>query len=225
MSDATLVEAPRQRKTRAEHAKIKAGERLDGGDDPAQAARHRQNDIAARWTQQHDETDYGYNHHRHADAATQLLQHYVVTSANGHDRPVLDERLDTATRAAEERQRPGSAASAGRAAERDADVAKPGLASQRHEQGTRAAPWTADQKASNRNKSTVRARVAPICGAQAAMAGHVIRTFGLARAKVKSGRRNLTYHRQRRVPLTAIETRRLAGLAAGLGGLTAPGVA
>ena len=91
--------------------------------------------------------------------------------------------------------------------------------------GTRAAPLTEDQKASNRKKSSVRARVEHIFGAQAAMNGHVIRTIGLERAKVKIGLLNLTYTMKRLVQLYAIEIRRLAGLAAGLEGITAPLVA
>ena len=91
--------------------------------------------------------------------------------------------------------------------------------------GTRAAPLTEDQKASNRKKSSVRARVEHIFGAQAAMNGHVIRTIGLERAKVKIGLLNLTYNMKRLVQLSAIEIRRLAGLAAGLEGITAPLVA
>ena len=91
--------------------------------------------------------------------------------------------------------------------------------------GTRAAPLTEDQKASNRKKSSVRARVEHIFGAQAAMNGHVIRTIGLERAKVKIGLLNLTSNMKRLVQLSAIEIRRLAGLAAGLEGITAPLVA
>lgn len=87
--------------------------------------------------------------------------------------------------------------------------------------GTRAAPLTEDQKASNRKKSSVRARVEHIFGAQAAMNGHVIRTIGLERAKVKVGLLNLTYNMKRLVQLSAIEIRRLGGLAAGLEGITA----
>jgi hypothetical protein len=54
------------------------------------------------------------------------------------------------------------------------------------------------------------------------MNGHIIRTLGLERAKVKIGLLNLTYNMRRWVPLTAIATRRLAGLAASPAGVTAP---
>jgi IS5 family transposase len=222
MIDATCVEAPRQRNSRAENAKIKAGEIPAGWDDPAQAAKRRQKDTDARWTKKNDENHYGYKNHLNADAATQLIQDYAITPANVHDSQVFDALLDTQSLDAEGGKRPVYADSAYRSAEREADLAERGLESQIHEKGTRAAPLTDDQKAANRKKSTVRARVEHIFGAQAAMGGHVVRTIGLERAKVKIGLLNLTYNMKRLVQLTAIETRRLAGPATSPDGVTAP---
>jgi IS5 family transposase len=96
MIDATFVEAPRQRNSRTENAKVKAGELPDGWDDPEQAAQRRQKDPDARWTQKNDETHYGYQNPINADAATQLLQGHAVTLAPVHDRQVIDDLLDTA---------------------------------------------------------------------------------------------------------------------------------
>jgi IS5 family transposase len=222
MIDATFVEAPRQWNSRAENATLKAGEIPAGWDDPEQAAKRRQKDTDARWTKKNDATHYGDKNHINADAATQLIQDDAVTPANGHDRQVVDDLIDTETRTPEDGKRPVYADSAYRSAEREADLAKRGLESQIHDKGTRAAPLTDDQKAANRKKSTVRARVEPIFGVQSAMDGHVIRTIGLERAKVKIGLLNLTYNMRRLVPLTAIETRKLAGLAASAAGVTAP---
>jgi IS5 family transposase len=225
MIDATFVEAPRQRNSREDNAKIKAGERPEGWDDPEQVAKRRQKDTEARWTKKNDETHYGYKNHINADAATKLIQHYAVTPAHVHDSQVFDDLLDTETRTAEDRKRPVYADSAYRSAEREADLAEQGLESQIHEKGTRAAPLTEEQKASNRKKSTVRARVEHIFGAQAAMDGHVIRTIGLERAKVKISLLNLTYNMKRLMQLTAIETRRLAQRAAEREGTPVPGMA
>jgi len=74
MIDATFVEAPRQRNSREENAKIKAGETPDGWDDPEQAAKRRQKDTEARWTKKNAETHYGYKNHVNADAGTKLIQ-------------------------------------------------------------------------------------------------------------------------------------------------------
>ena len=53
------------------------------------------------------------------------------------------------------------------------------------------------------------------------MNGHVIRTIGLERAKVKIGLLILTHNMKRLLQLTAIETRRLAHRAAYQQGSTA----
>jgi transposase, IS5 family len=58
-----------------------------------------------------------------------------------------------------------------------------------------------EQKQSDRRKSKVRARVEHIFGAQQAMGGHLVRTIGLARAKVKIGLMNLVYNMRRLVQL------------------------
>ena len=224
MIDATFVEAPRQRNSREENAKIKAGETPDGWDDPEQAAKRRQKDTDARWTKKNHETHYGYKNHINADAATKLIQEYAVTPAHVHDSQVFEDLLDTETRNAEDQKRPVYADSAYRSAEREDHLAEQGLASHIHEKGTRAAPLTDEQQASNRKKSTVRARVEHIFGAQAAMGGHGVRTIGLERAKVKIGLMNLAYNMKRLVQLTAIEAR-LARLAASHDGITAPALA
>jgi IS5 family transposase len=78
----------------------------------------------------------------------------------------------------------------------DADIE-----SQVCEKGTRGNPLTEEQKLSNRTKSKVRARVEHVFGAQAAMGGHVIRTIGLQRAKVKVGLMNLVYNMKRLLQL------------------------
>ena len=76
-------------------------------------------------------------------------------------------------------------------------MAADGFESQIHEKGTRGHPLTEEQKASNRVKSKTRARVEPVLGAQHAMGGHIVRTIGLARAKVKIGMMNLVYNMKR----------------------------
>lgn len=225
MIDATFVEAPRQRNSREDNAKIKAGERHEGRDDPEQVAKRRQKDTDARWTKKNDETHYGYKNHINADAATKLIQGYVVTLAHVHDSQVFEDLLDIVTRTPENHPRPVYADSAYRSAEREADLAERGMASQVHEKGTRAAPFTDAQKTANRQKSKVRARVEHIFGAQAAMNGHIIRTIGLERAKVKIGLLNLNYNMKRLVQLTAMETRRLASRAADSEGTCVPGMA
>lgn len=225
MIEATFVEAPRQRNSREENAKIKAGETPDGWDDPEQVARRRQKDTEARWTKQNNETHYGYKNHITADAATKLIQDYVVTPANVHDSQVFEGLLDTETRDAEGHKRPVYADSAYRSEKHEQRLEELEVDSQIHEKGSRAVPLTEEQKASNRKKSKVRARVEHIFGAQAAMGGHIVRTIGIERAKVKVGLMNLTYNMKRLVQLTACEGRKLARSAVGQHGIAAPAMA
>jgi IS5 family transposase len=209
MIDATFVEAPRQRNSREENAKIKAGETPDGWDDPAQAAKRRQKDTEARWTKKNAETHYGYKNHINADAATKLIQDYAVTPANVHDSQVFDDLLDTQTTDEQGRKRPVYADSAYRSEPRETQLTALEMESQIH---------------ANRKKSKVRARVEHIFGAQAAMGGHVVRTIGIERAQVKIGLMNLAYNMKRLVQLAAIDARRLADAVAGHAGRTAPAV-
>jgi IS5 family transposase len=211
MIDATFVEAPRQRNSREENAKIKAGETPDGWDDPENGAMRRQKDTDARWTKKNNESHYGYKNHINADADTKLIQDYAVTPANVHDSRVFEDLLDTETASGAGAKRPVYADSAYRSAEHEAYLAEQEMDSQIHEKGTRAAPLTEPQKASNRKKSKIRARVEHVFGAQAAMGGHLVRTIGLQRASVKIGLMNLAYNMRRLVQLMARDARRVAG--------------
>lgn len=200
--DATFVEVPRQRNSRDENAKIKAGERPEGWDADDQKAKRRQKDTDARWTKKNAENHYGYKNHINADERHKLIQRYDVTTASVHDSQVFEELLDH-HEDEEGRKRPVYADSAYRSAEHEADLAMRQIESRICEKGTRNTPLTEEQKASNRSKSKVRARVEHIFGAQAAMGGHFVRTIGLARAKVKIGLLNLVYNMRRFVHLLA----------------------
>ena len=85
-----------------------------------------------------------------------------------------------------------------RSKEKEEQLAAVKMPSQICEKGARNHPLTEQQKALNKEKSTVRARVEHVFGAQAQMGGHVVRTLGLLlRAKVKIGMMNLVYNRVR----------------------------
>lgn len=149
--------------------------------------------MDARWTKKNDESFFGYKNHINADEQNKLIQAYEVTDASVHDSRVIDELLDHAE-TPEGKKRPVYADSAYRSEEREAELARQGLRSEIHEKGARNHPLTDEQKASNRVKSKVRARVEHIFGAQAQRGGHWVRTIGLARAQVKIGMMNLVYN-------------------------------
>jgi IS5 family transposase len=193
MIDATFVEVPKQRNSREENATIKAGQVPEAWDKPEAQAKRRQKDTDARWTKKNDEKHYGYKNHVNADAGNKLIQSYTVTHAAVHDSQVFDELLDQATDA-DGNKRAVYADSAYRSAAQEQRLTDAEIASQVCEKGTRSQPLTEEQKLSNRTKSKVRARVEHVFGAQAAMGGHVVRTIGLQRAKVKIGLMNLAYN-------------------------------
>ena len=72
-----------------------------------------------------------------------------------------------------------------------------GIRSEICEKGSRNHPLSDEQQASNREKSRVRARVEHVFGAQAQMGGHIVRTIGLERARVKIAMMNLVYNMRR----------------------------
>jgi len=80
------------------------------------------------------------------------------------------------------------------------------------EKGTRGKPLSKEQKQTNRTKSKVRARVEHVFGAQAAMGGHLVRTLGLQREKVKIGLMNLVYNRMRLVQLIKRDVKVINGV-------------
>ena len=72
-----------------------------------------------------------------------------------------------------------------------------------HEKGTRDNPLTAKQRAWNKKKSSIRARVEHIFGSIAnEQNGGFVRVIGLARAAAKIGLTNLVYNMRRLVTLS-----------------------
>ena len=202
MIDATFVEVPKSRNSREDNAKLKAGEIPQDWQkvDPATVNMRRQKDTDARWTKKNQETHFGYKNHINADAKNKLIRAYAVTAASVHDSQVFDELLDHTTDD-EGKKRAAYADSAYRSKEQEERLQANEIESQVCEKGTRGKPLTEEQKASNRQKSKTRVRVEHVFGAQAQMGGHVVRTIGMARARVKIAIMNLAYNMRRFVLL------------------------
>lgn len=202
MIDATFVEVPKSRNSREDNAKLKAGEIPEDWlkEDPATVNMRRQKDTDARWTKKNQETHFGYKNHVNADAKNKLIRGYAVTAASVHDSQVFDELLDHSTDN-EGQKRAAYADSAYRSKEQEERLQANEIESQVCEKGTRGKPLTEEQKASNRQKSKIRARVEHVFGAQAQMGGHVVRIIGIARARVKIAFMNLAYNMRRFVLL------------------------
>ena len=210
MIDATFVEIPRQRNNRDENAEIKAGVTPEAwqADNKAAKSKLRQKDVDARWAKKNLENHYGYKNHINADQGNKLVQSYAVTAASVHDSQVFEVLLDQSEVKVEggsegesdsdsAQKRAIYADSAYRSAEKEAALQEMKIESQICEKGTKSHPLSEAQKESNHAKSKVRSRVEHIFGAQAQMGGHIVRTIGILRARVKIGMMNLVYNRVR----------------------------
>lgn len=193
--DATIVPAPRQRNTRDDNATVKAGETPPEWE--AHPAKNRQKDKDARWTKKHGKSHFGYKNHVCIDRRHKLVRRYAVSSASVHDSQRLDDVLDRDNTASSV-----WADSAYRSKEIEAKLVERGMTSHIHRRGSRGNPLTPRQKAANKTRSSVRARVEHVFGNQhSAMGGKFVRTIGIARATMKIGMQNLAYNMRRLVVL------------------------
>jgi IS5 family transposase len=195
MIDATIVPVPKQRNSRDENEDVKGGKTPKAW--KQNPAKNRQKDKDARWTKKHGKSFYGYKNHVNADAKRKLIRQYEVTDASVHDSQKFDELLNQGNTSADV-----YADSAYRSAETEAKLNSRGFRSRIHRRASRNHPLSKAQENANRRKSRVRARIEHVFGAQqTAPGGRIIRTIGIAPAKVKIGLQNLVYNIRRLVTL------------------------
>jgi len=193
--DATIVSAPKQRNSRDDNDKVKAGQTPE--DWEKKPAKNRQKDKDARWTKKHGRSYYGYKNHIGIDKAHKIIRKWAATDASPHDSQTLDDILDDANTAKEV-----WADSAYRSAEIETKLRDRGLKSRIHRRGARNRPLSEAQMTANTMRSKVRARVEHVFGHQEnAMGRKIVRTIGMARAKFKIGMMNLGYNISRLVQL------------------------
>jgi IS5 family transposase len=181
--DATFVEVPRQRNTRAENEQIKTGEvPAQWREQPHKLA---QKDTDARWTKKNHVSYYGYKNHVKSDAGSKLIEDFSATAANAHDSQQWE-------RLVAEGDGTDSAYSGAPCAR---VLAAKGVIGQVCEKGTRGHPLTAEQKASNRQKSKVRSRGEhPFAFMTCSMGGLIARCVGLVRNTWAIALTNLVYN-------------------------------
>jgi IS5 family transposase len=194
---------PRNHNGKEESEAIKAGEvPEDWKDKPLKL---RQKDVDARWTKKNGMSHFGYKNHVNVDRKHKLVRSWHVTDAAAHDSQAVDKllsRTNTARDVWAGHHRcaigPSDDGDAYRSAEIEAKLKTAGLRSRIHRKGRRNHPLGERAKQGNRTKSSVRVRVEHVFGAQANdLGGVIVRTIGLARAKVKIGLKNLTYNMRR----------------------------
>ena len=193
--DASFVEAPRQRNSRAENKKIKEGETDDLWEDKPN--KKSQKDIDAAWTKKNNQNYYGYKNHAKIDAGSKLIDNYHVTKASTHDSQVVDEVLD-------EKDKGQNVYADSAYVGQQATLEKYEVVDQICEKGYKNNPLTAEQKANNKAKSKTRVRVEHVFGFMENSMGRMYyRKIGLERAETIIGLMNLTYNMFRKIQLTA----------------------
>ncbi len=192
--DASFVEVPRQRNSRDENKQIKAGETPERFDE-SQAIKA-QKDCDARWAKKNQETHYGYKNHISIDNAHKLIRAYEVTSAEVHDSQKFIDVLS-------ENTCKDVYADSAYGGEEDELVLKMlGMRPKIIKKAKKNKPLTERNKAANKKKSKVRARVEHVFGSITNEQGGMhSRVIGLSRTKVKIGMMNLTYNMRRFISL------------------------
>ena len=188
--DASFVNVPKQRNSKDENKDIKEGKRPQSFDENPHVGS--QKDTDARWAKKNKETHYGYKDHIAIDNEKKLIRNYEVTSAEVHDSNVFEELLTKNSSA------DVWADSAYRSKEGEENLQQAGYRSKVHEKGKRGKPLTDRQKASNKTKSKVRARVEHVFGSMTnEQSGLFSRVIGFERNAFKIGMMNLVYNFRR----------------------------
>lgn len=208
--DASIVAAPKQRNTESEKAAIKAGQ--IPGDWAAKPAKLRQKDRDARWTVKFSKAKpredgepqvdlavpaFGYKNHVSIDRRHGLIRRWTATDAAAHDGARLADLIDGENTASDV-----WADTAYRSAKNEAMLADRGLVSQIHRKKPKGRPMAERTRRANARKSAVRAAVEHVFAHQKGPMGLVVRTIGIARARVKIGLANIAYNIRRFVWLS-----------------------
>lgn len=208
--DASIVAAPKQRNTESEKAAIKAGQ--IPGDWAAKPAKLRQKDRDARWTVKFSKAKpredgepqvdlavpaFGYKNHVSIDRRHGLIRRWTATDAAAHDGARLADLIDGENTASDV-----WADTAYRSAKNEAMLADRGLVSQIHRKKPKGRPMAERTRRANARKSAVRAAVEHVFAHQKGPMGLVVRTIGIARARVKIGLANISYNIRRFVWLS-----------------------
>jgi IS5 family transposase len=191
IEDATFVDVPKQRNKKEENEAIKAHETPEGWEEePHKLA---QKDLDARWAKKGAETHFGYKNHVKIDKISKIITKWRVTAANVNDIEMMLALLDEYDRKLW--------ADSGYTKASYIELLKkyyPDLVLHINEKGEKNRPLTEEQKASNREKSRVRARIEHVFGhMHTSMGGLTLRCVGIARAESNIVLRNLAYNMSR----------------------------
>lgn len=196
--DASFVEVPRQRNNKEENAQIKRGEVPESiSKTPRRKA---QKDIDARWTKKNNVNYFGYKNHVKTDSKSKIITKFMVTDASVHDSQAMAGLLDK-----KDKGEPFYADSAYTGEEQEKIIEKFEMINKVCEKGYRNRPLTEEQKAHNKEKSSIRSRVEHVFGfMENSMNTMFINCIGQKRATATIGLMNLTYNMHRKIQLTTV---------------------
>lgn len=185
--DATFVDVPRQRNTRAENEEIKKGNIPGEWETEENSHKRAQKDTDARWTIKNKELHYGYKNHIKVDKQSKIITTWEATSAEVHDSQELKNLIEPE----KDRRIYGDSAYTG---EEVQECIPENVHNRIHEKGYRNRPLTKTQERSNAAKSRIRVRVEHIFARMHQFGGIAIRTIGIERAKLQIGLLNMAYN-------------------------------
>lgn len=186
--DASFVEAPRQRNTREQNAKIKVGERPEEFE--PHTARGRQKDCEARWTKKNNESHYGYKNHAKVDAKSKLIDKHLTTPAHVHDSQAFKDLVDESDKAV-------LADSAYHSEEHEDYLLDCNAEEFLMRKAYRNKPLSQADVIFNKVVSRIRVRVEHVFGRMKQLGMDCVRSIGLKRASQHNSLSNLVYNMDR----------------------------
>jgi IS5 family transposase len=205
--DASIVPCPKQRNTEGEKAALKQGRIPEGwAENPKKLA---QKDRDARWSVKWSKAKpsqdgtarvdiavpvFGYKSHIGIDREHRLIRRWAVTDAAHYDGALLPELLDRSNTASDV-----WADTAYRSRANERHLAETGLRSRIHRKKPVGRAMPKHTARANGRKSKVRSAVEHVFARQKGPMGLIVRTVGLARARVKIGLANLVFNMKRLV--------------------------
>ena len=207
--DATVVPAPKQRNTEEEKAAIKDGRIPEAW--KAKPARLRQKDRDARWSVKYTKAKvkegadpkafkpvdlaipmFGYKNHVGIDRAHGLIRTWDASAANANDGARLPNLIST--------NNTGSgvwADTAYRSKKNETFLERGMFKSHIHQRKPNRRAMPERVARANAKRSAIRSAVEHVFAGQKHRMGLVVRTIGIARARIKIGMANLAYNFQR----------------------------
>ncbi|CAN1565444.1 COG3039 Transposase and inactivated derivatives, IS5 family [Flavobacteriaceae bacterium] len=196
--DASFIEVPKQRNSRAENTEIKSGNTPESFEENSN--KKSQKDLDARWTKKNNVSYYGYKNHVKVDAKSKLILKYEVTDASVHDSQVLENLLDE-----KDADEDFSGDSAYSGENQRNIISQKEMNDKTCKKGYRNNPLTEQEIATNREKSRIRSRVEHVFGfMEGSMNGMNLYAIGIKRVEGLVGLMNLTYNMFRKIQIQTI---------------------